>query len=119
MHNPAGLLQHTLLYSYHADEWLLWFRAVGPPTHAPLTRSIVFDTSLAMLRAVRQGVGVTLAPATMLTQQLASEDIRCPFATEVSTDSYWLTRLQSRGETSVILVFGEWLLGQTILESEA
>ncbi|MEZ1355366.1 LysR family transcriptional regulator, partial [Pseudomonas aeruginosa] len=39
--------------------------------------------------------------------------------TEVSTGSYWLTRLQSRGETSAMLAFREWLLGQAVLESEA
>lgn len=97
LHSPADLLQHTLLRSYRADEWPLWFQAAGLPAHAPLTRSIVFDTSLAMLEAARQGVGVALAPAAMFARQLASESIRRPFATEVSTGSYWLTRLQSRG----------------------
>ena len=58
LHSPADLLQHTLLRSYRADEWPLWFQAAGLPAHAPLTRSIVFDTSLAMLEAARQGVGV-------------------------------------------------------------
>ena len=51
-----------------------------------------------MLEAARQGVGVALAPAAMFARQLASESIRRPFATEVSTGSYWLTRLQSRGD---------------------
>ncbi|ELI5858962.1 TPA: LysR family transcriptional regulator AmpR, partial [Pseudomonas aeruginosa] len=82
LHSPADLLQHTLLRSYRADEWPLWFQAAGLPAHAPLTRSIVFDTSLAMLEAARQGVGVALAPAAMFARQLASESIRRPFATE-------------------------------------
>ncbi|EML0519711.1 LysR family transcriptional regulator AmpR [Pseudomonas aeruginosa] len=117
LHSPADLLQHTPLRSYRADEWPLWFQAAGLPAHAPLTRSIVFDTSLAMLEAARQGVGVALAPAAMFARQLASESIRRPFATEVSTGSYWLTRLQSRGETSAMLAFREWLLERAAVEA--
>ncbi|HHM7892866.1 TPA: LysR family transcriptional regulator AmpR, partial [Pseudomonas aeruginosa] len=117
LHSPADLLQHTLLRSYRADEWPLWFQAAGLPAHAPLTRSIVFDTSLAMLEAARQGVGVALAPAAMFARQLASESIRRPFATEVSTGSYWLTRLQSRGETSAMLAFRGWLLEMAAVEA--
>ncbi|MBF3158425.1 LysR family transcriptional regulator, partial [Pseudomonas aeruginosa] len=115
--SPADLLQHTLLRSYRADEWPLWFQAAGLPAHAPLTRSIVFDTSLAMLEAARQGVGVALAPAAMFAWQLASESIRRPFATEVSTGSYWLTRLQSREETSAMLAFRGWLLEMAAVEA--
>lgn len=39
LHSPADLLQHTLLRSYRADEWPLWFQAAGLPAHAPLTQA--------------------------------------------------------------------------------
>ncbi|MEG6659985.1 LysR family transcriptional regulator, partial [Pseudomonas aeruginosa] len=37
--------------------------------------------------------------------------------TEVSTGSYWLTRLQSRGETSAMLAFRGWLLEMAAVEA--
>ncbi len=66
---------------------------------------------------VGASIGVALAPAAMFARQLASESIRRPFATEVSTGSYWLTRLQSRGETSAMLAFRGWLLEMAAVEA--
>mgnify|MGYP001585048718 FL=1 len=74
-----------------------------------MPRSIVFDSSLAMMEAALQGVGVALAPALMFSRQLESDAIRQPFNVGISTGSYWLTRLQSRAETSAMLAFKGWL----------
>jgi len=109
LHTPAELLKHTVLRSYRADEWNLWFQAAGLPADTLVPRSIVFDSSLAMMEAALQGVGVALAPALMFSRQLESDAIRQPFNVGISTGSYWLTRLQSRAETSAMLAFKAWL----------
>ena len=109
LHTPAELLKHTVLRSYRADEWNLWFQAAGLPADTLVPRSIVFDSSLAMMEAALQGVGVALAPAAMFARQLESDAIRQPFNVGISTGSYWLTRLQSRAETSAMLAFKAWL----------
>ncbi|MGB4487910.1 MAG: LysR family transcriptional regulator [Pseudomonas veronii] len=109
LHTPAELLKHTVLRSYRADEWNLWFQAAGLPADTLVPRSIVFDSSLAMMEAALQGVGVALAPAAMFSRQLESDAIRQPFNVGISTGSYWLTRLQSRAETSAMLAFKAWL----------
>lgn len=109
LHTPAELLKHTVLRSYRADEWNLWFQAAGLPADTLVPRSIVFDSSLAMMEAALQGVGVALAPALMFARQLESDAIRQPFNVGISTGSYWLTRLQSRAETSAMLAFKAWL----------
>ena len=106
---PADLLKHTLLRSYRADEWTQWFQAAGLPADTLVPRSIVFDSSLAMMEAAQQGVGVALAPAMMFSRQLATDVIRQPFEVEITTGSYWLTRLQSRAQTPAMLAFKEWL----------
>ena len=106
---PEDMLKHTLLRSYRADEWSLWFQAAGLPADTLVPRSIVFDSSLAMMEAALQGVGVALAPALMFTRQLESDVIRQPFDVGITTGSYWLTRLQSRGETAAMLAFKGWL----------
>lgn len=109
LHAPQDLLKHTLLRSYRTDEWNLWFQAAGLPADTLVPRSIVFDSSLAMMEAALQGIGVALAPAMMFSRQLESDVIRQPFDVGISTGSYWLTRLQSRAETPAMLAFKGWL----------
>ncbi|KRP70687.1 LysR family transcriptional regulator [Pseudomonas paralactis] len=109
LHSPADLLKHTLLRSYRADEWSLWFQAAGLPEDTRMPRSIVFDSSLAMMEAALQGSGVALAPALMFSRQLESDVVRQPFDVGITTGSYWLTRLQSRNETPAMLAFKGWL----------
>jgi LysR family transcriptional regulator of beta-lactamase len=108
--SPTDLLQQTLLRSYRTDEWPEWFQAAGLSTLAASPRSIVFDSSLAMMEAAQQGAGVALAPALMFWRQLAADVIQQPFPIHITTGSYWLTRLQSRAETSAMAAFRGWLL---------
>ena len=109
LRSPADVLKHTLLRSYRADEWNLWFQAAGLPSDTRVPRSVVFDSSLAMMEAALQGAGVALAPALMFSRQLENDVIRQPFEVGITTGSYWLTRLQSRAETSAMLAFKGWL----------
>ncbi|POA52318.1 MULTISPECIES: LysR substrate-binding domain-containing protein [unclassified Pseudomonas] len=109
---PADLLGQTLLRSYRTDEWPQWFEAAGLGSNTLLPQSIVFDSSLGMLEAALQGLGVALAPPMMFERQLASGAIEQPFAVGIVTGSYWLTRLQSRTETAAMSTFKGWLLEQ-------
>jgi len=106
---PADLLGLTLLRSYRRDEWTRWFEAAGLPRTPPPQNAVVFDTSLAMMEAVLQGVGVGLAPPLMFSRLLASRAVVQPFATSVALGSYWLTRLQSRSVTPAMSAFAGWL----------
>ncbi|AHZ68385.1 transcriptional activator AmpR [Pseudomonas mandelii JR-1] len=110
LQEPADLLKQTLLRSYRTDEWPEWFLAAGLPANTPAPRSIVFDSSLAMMEAALQGAGIALAPPLMFARQLAAGAIEQPFDIGITTGSYWLTRLQSRPETSAMTMFKEWLL---------
>ena len=109
LRSPADVLKHALLRSYRADEWNLWFQAAGLPSDTRVPRSVVFDSSLAMMEAALQGAGVALAPALMFSRQLENDVIRQPFEVGITTGSYWLTRLQSRAETSAMVAFKGWL----------
>ncbi|MFJ7284991.1 LysR family transcriptional regulator [Pseudomonas sp. NPDC099000] len=110
LREPADLLKQTLLRSYRTDEWSEWFLAAGLPANTPAPKSIVFDSSLAMMEAALQGAGIALAPPLMFARQLAAGAIEQPFDIGITTGSYWLTRLQSRAETSAMAMFKEWLL---------
>ncbi|WP_223517480.1 LysR family transcriptional regulator [Pseudomonas sp. GL-B-19] len=110
LRSPEDLLKQTLLRSYRTDEWPEWFLACGLPANAPTAKSIIFDSSLAMMEAALQGAGIALAPPLMFSRQLAAGAIEQPFAIGITTGSYWLTRLQSRPETAAMMSFKGWLL---------
>jgi LysR family transcriptional regulator, regulator of gene expression of beta-lactamase len=105
---PQDLVNETLLRSYRADEWAKWFAVAG--VEAPLLRGPVFDSSLTMAAAAMQGAGVALLPVAMIADDLAQERLMRPFAAEVSTGRYWLTRLKSRPVSSAMAQFQQWLL---------
>ncbi|AQU84706.1 MULTISPECIES: LysR family transcriptional regulator [unclassified Halomonas] len=107
---PSDVLGETWLRSYRADEWTEWLLAAGLPRSFPMTKSIVFDSSIAMVEAAMQGAGVALAPPLMFSRQLNSGALVQPFDTTVSLGGYWLTRLQTRTETHAMASFREWLL---------
>jgi LysR family transcriptional regulator, regulator of gene expression of beta-lactamase len=107
---PADLARETLLRSYRAEEWGLWFAAAG--LEAPLLLGPVFDSSLTMAAAAMQGIGVALLPPAMIAGDLHHVRLVQPFAIEVSTGRYWLTRLKSRPVTAAMREFRQWLLKQ-------
>ena len=109
LREPADLLKETLLRSYRTDEWSAWFAAAGVAGPAPLLKGIVFDSSLAMMEAALQGVGVALAPPLMFARRLSIGTIRQPFDIHASTGSYWLTRLKSRPPTPAMAAFRDWI----------
>ncbi|MGP4672100.1 transcriptional regulator GcvA [Agrobacterium salinitolerans] len=106
---PADLMEATLLRSYRADEWSNWFAAAGVIPAAQVNAGIVFDTSLGMMEAALQGLGVALAPPSMFSRHLASGAIIQPFPVTISLGSYWLTRLQSKAPTPAMQAFSDWM----------
>jgi LysR family transcriptional regulator of beta-lactamase len=112
LRSPADLVEATLLRSYRADEWSTWFAAANVPPAAQVNAGIVFDSSLAMMEAALQGLGIALAPPSMFSRHLSSGAIRQPFPTTISLGSYWLTRLQSRPPTAAMLAFSDWITSQ-------
>ncbi|MBX4991687.1 LysR family transcriptional regulator of beta-lactamase [Rhizobium binae] len=112
LRSPADLAGATLLRSYRADEWSTWFAAVGVAPAAQVNAGIVFDSSIAMMEAALQGLGVAMAPPSMFSRLLSSGAIVQPFAATISLGSYWLTRLQSRPVTPAMRAFSDWVFAQ-------
>jgi LysR family transcriptional regulator of beta-lactamase len=107
---PADLTRATLLRSYRADEWNIWFAAAGL---APWTlNGPVFDSSRLMVEAAVQGAGVALAPPCMFASELRRGALVCPFDTQVSMGGYWLTWLKSRGMSPGMRAFHDWAVDQ-------
>jgi len=114
---PSDVLHQTLLRSYRTDEWNAWLSAAGVDTHLSFPRTVIFDSSIAMMEVVIQGGGVALAPAVMFRRQLAEGRIVRPFRTQVALGGYWLTRLQHHGETPAMSAFKRWLIESLSAES--
>lgn len=107
---PADLFGFTLLRSYRTDEWQNWFAAAGHSGPMPPLSGITFDSSLTMIEAALQGVGVALAPPRLFARQLAVGELVQPFPITASLGSYYLTRLKSRPPTPAMRAFQNWLL---------
>ena len=108
--SPQDVSRQPLLRSYRADEWPSWFAAAQ--VEAPPIHGLVFDSSVLMVEAALQGVGVALAPPMMFARQLASGALKQPFPISISKGSYWLTRLKSRAVTPAMEMFSNWLAEQ-------
>lgn len=106
---PADVVGETWLRSYRADEWPQWLLAAGLSSNVSVPRSIVFDSSIAMMDAAQQGAGIALAPPSMFSRHLANGVLVQPFNASVSLGGYWLTHLQSRTETHAMTCFREWI----------
>ncbi|WP_348728852.1 LysR family transcriptional regulator AmpR [Rheinheimera texasensis] len=119
LQQPADLLNFTLLRSYRRDEWAAWLQQAGGPQLPPTHPVIVFDSSVTMLEAAQTGIGVAIAPARMFQHLLLSGRIQRPFQQEISFGSYWLTRLQSKAETSAMREFAQWLCTELTANSES
>lgn len=104
---PSDLLSENLLRSYRLNEWALWFQAAHLPP--PRSRGWMFDSSIAIVDAAAQGVGVGLVPIRLFERDLDAGRIVVPFDTGVETGSYWLTWLKSREETSSMQIFRNWI----------
>lgn len=106
---PADILKFTLLRSYRRDEWTAWLSKAGGPLLPPTQPVMVFDSSVTMIAAAEQQVGIAIAPARMFSHQLDSGRLVAPFGTEINLGGYWLTRLQSKSETAAMREFAQWL----------
>jgi LysR family transcriptional regulator of beta-lactamase len=110
MRAPRDLASETLLRSYRADEWALWFAAAG--LSASAIRGPVFDSSRLMVEAAMQGAGVALAPARMFERELQAGRLVRPFELEVSTGSYWLSWVKSKRMTPAMQAFRTWIVSE-------
>jgi LysR family transcriptional regulator of beta-lactamase len=108
--SPSDLSGETLLRSYRRDEWACWFAAAGVP--CPAIHGPMFDSSVTMAAAAMAGHGVALLPLAMFSAALAEERLVRPFAVEIETGCYWLTKLQSRPDSAAMARFRTWLLAR-------
>lgn len=108
---PEDLASETLLRSFRPDEWPRWFAAAG--VRAPsVLRGPMLDSSVALAAAAAQGAGVALLPACMFAHDLQTQRLVQPFPATAGNGAYWLTRLQSKGESTAMEAFRAWVVAE-------
>lgn len=110
LREPSDLIRTPLLRSYRPQDWPAWFAAAEVEISA--IRGPLFDSSLIMAQAAMQGAGVALVPCELFRREIEGGQLVRPFAIEVKTDRYWLTRLKSRPPNHAMRAFRTWLLNQ-------
>lgn len=116
---PADVLKFTLLRSYRRDEWSSWLQQAGGPMLPPSQAVVVFDSSVTMLAAAEQQLGIAMAPASMFQHLIEQGRIVRPFDSELQLGAYWLTRLQSKPPTLAMHEFAQWLQQEIAASSAA
>jgi LysR family glycine cleavage system transcriptional activator len=111
---PADLAQHVLIGTNENNDrslWELWLDAAGIADLKPATE-LRFDTFLGTLQAAESGLGVVVAPLSILARHLAEGRLVMPFA--LSIPSPWPYRLVCRrGQERQPKIdrFRRWLTG--------
>jgi LysR family glycine cleavage system transcriptional activator len=111
LRRPEDLSEHVVIASQENHISQLWFAAAGLPDLKP-ERELRFDTFLGALQAAEGGLGVVIAPLSIVSRHLAEGRLVAPFS--VVLPSPWPYRLvcrRGRERQPKIDRFRRWLAG--------
>nr|WP_176426009.1 LysR substrate-binding domain-containing protein [Chromobacterium sp. ASV5] len=119
LNTPDDLRHHTLLHPWRdQDTWRRWLLLAGATQVNPES-GVTFDALEYALHAAVAGMGVTLAQASMVTQDLDSGRLVIPFDTVLETEgAYYLVYPHEMAELPKVRAFRDWLVS-TMAKSEA
>ncbi|UTH75860.1 transcriptional regulator GcvA [Chromobacterium sp. IIBBL 290-4] len=118
LHTPQDLQHHTLLHPWRdQNTWQRWLKLAGV-TGVNAESGVTFDALEYALHAAVAGMGVTLAQASMVTQDLDSGRLVIPFDTVLETEwAYYLVYPHELAELPKVRAFRDWLV-HTVAHSE-
>ncbi|MEL5878904.1 LysR family transcriptional regulator [Cereibacter sphaeroides] len=103
----SDLHRHTLLRSYRADEWPVWFAQAGES--CPSLTGPILDSSIGLADLASEKFGIALLPAPMFERHVRAGRLTRPFAATVTLGSYWLTVPKERRMTSASRALLDWM----------
>jgi LysR family glycine cleavage system transcriptional activator len=111
---PTDLTTHVLISSNENNErspWQIWLDAAGLVDLKPATE-LRFDTFLGTLQAAESGLGVIVAPLSIIARHLAEGRLVMPFALTIPSPwSYRLVCRRGQERQPKIDRFRRWLVG--------
>ena len=106
----SELSQHAWLHTdARSNDWKTWLKAAGIPGMQP-PRSLYFDHSSLTIEAAIDGMGIGMAPISMVRQELQTGLLMTPFPGLVTpTPGYYAIYSRKRQADQGIIEFCSWL----------
>jgi LysR family glycine cleavage system transcriptional activator len=124
MRRPSDLRYHVLIHDDTiADDrlrptWEEWLRAAQAP-NVDSTSGPHFSNSGLALSAAIDGLGIALAPKSMVAADVAAGRLAIPFAVSIGGNyAYYLVVPQAVAHRPAVTAFREWILDQSMRESK-
>ena len=107
------LTDHVLLHSFRRPhDWPRWFAAAGIPDRK-IEREIVFENSSLTCQGAIDGLGVAIAQAAFVRDELASGRLMCPIDLPLRTDfGYYLVCPKEKTRQKKIRLFQSWIASE-------
>jgi LysR family transcriptional regulator, glycine cleavage system transcriptional activator len=114
LRNPSDLGAHALIESNENNDsspWQMWLDAAGLADLKPANK-LRFDTFLGTLQATESGLGVTVAPLSIVARHFAEGRLAMPFALTIPSPwSYRLVCRRGQERQPKVDRFRRWLKG--------
>jgi LysR family glycine cleavage system transcriptional activator len=108
--SPQDLAGKVLLHSFRRpDDWPRWFAAAGVPDCA-VKQSLVFENSSMTYQGAVDGLGVAMAHAAFVADELRSGRLVCPVPVRLEGSvAYFLVYPKAHAHSESLRVFHRWL----------
>lgn len=112
LRTPGDLAQTPLLEAANArSDWPLWLKAAGLQDRIMLTRATAFDYPAFALQAAIDGLGVAMARAPFVADDLKAGRLVRPFALAVPQErGWWLIHRPEAAGDPALIAFRQWIL---------
>ncbi len=109
---PADLAHTPLLQAANAEsDWRLWLKVAGVQADVPLTRAQSFDYPAFALQAALDGLGVAMARAPFVVDDLKAGRLIRPFDLAVPQErGWWLIHRPEIAADPALAAFRDWLI---------
>ena len=110
LRKPADLSRHTLLHSAGLPNvWPDWLRAAGVPGLVP-AGSLTLDHFYLTLQAAVDGLGVAIAPAALVSDDVSEGRLVRPFAGPTLPEWRYFAYVRDKGSHEAAAAFRDWLV---------
>lgn len=110
LRKPADLSRHTLLHSAGLPHvWPDWLRAAGVAGLVP-AGSLTLDHFYLTLQAAVDGLGVAIAPAALVSDDVSEGRLMKPFAGPTLPEWRYFAYVREKRSPDAVLAFRDWLV---------
>jgi LysR family transcriptional regulator, glycine cleavage system transcriptional activator len=105
---PTDLAHHTLMHEEDYDHWATWLELAGAGQVDARKGPIIDDTNVRIQAAI-DGQGLTLAPLSLVSDDLATGRLVAPFEQSLDHLAYYIVYPNGALEQPKVRAFRDWL----------